>query len=226
MAITIEVDGVEYEDFVDISVLCTLDTLSGEFTFNSRVTSTKDFPIKAGQETVIRVEGEPVITGFVESNHVFSDKGTHDIIIAGRDRTNDVIDSTFSKDVSFQSDISLKALIEQTLEIVGIPGIKVIDRVGDLTDFLSSETNKSETGDKIFDFLKEVAMKKQVFLITDGLGNIVISRSNGVSINDLLINDPDNGTSNIIRSDIDYNESERFNKYVVRDRRLQVCRTV
>lgn len=216
MSITIEVDGIEYGDFVNISVLNTLDTLSGEFTFNSRVTSTENFPVKVGQETIIRVEGVPVITGFVESNDVDNDAETHDLIIAGADKTMDITNSTFSEGISFQSDISLKDLIAQTLDMVGIPNIKVIDDVGDLTNFLSSEVNKAAVGDSIFTFLEETARKKQVFLITDGLGNIVISRSRGVSVNDILISDPDNPTSNIKRSRVSYNNSDRFNKYVIK----------
>ncbi len=216
MSITLEVDGIQYEDFVEISVLNALDTMSGEFTFISRVTTTENFPIKVGQEAIIRVEGESVITGFIETIRVINEPRTHNLIISGRDQTNDVIDSTFSDDVSFQSDISLKELIEQTLDKVEIPNIKVIDRVGNLSNFTSSEVNKSALGQTIFNFLEETAKKKQVFLITDGLGNIVISRSNGIRINDIVISDPSNTSSNILRSNIVYDDSKRFKKYVVK----------
>ncbi len=224
MTITIEVDGTEYEKFTSVEVENTLDSISGRFFFSSRTKTAQISPFQVGQASVIRVENESVINGFIERISIGYDKESHIINVEGRDRTCDIIDSTIDN-IEFKS-ASLKTRIEQVLIAAEIStgdgngniirGIRVINSVNDLTDFKENETISVDPGETIFEFLERMAKMKQVFLITDGNGNVVISRSEGNSVNELLVNDPANQNSNILGGSVTYDSRERFNQITVK----------
>ena len=91
--ITIETAGQEYRGFTEISVVNSLDTLSGQFSFLATTKNDDILPIKRDETCIIRVEGETVMTGFVEKINVKYSGDSHRLIIEGRDKTADVIDS-------------------------------------------------------------------------------------------------------------------------------------
>jgi prophage tail gpP-like protein len=215
MAITVEVDGKQYFGFKTTSAEITLDTMSGQFSLNQATLGSEISPFKVGQECVIRVEDEQVITGFIEAIEVNYDAEDHSITLSGRDKTSDVIDSSTDKNIEFQSDLSLKENILQTLEKNNITGIDVVDNVGDIPAFTRQEIESESIGEQIGDFLQSMAAKKQVFLTTDGMGNIVISRSQGALVDEALVSDPENPSSNILKATVRYNDSDRFNTYTV-----------
>lgn len=216
MAITIEVNGIQYDGFTDAEIEITLDTISGRFQATSTTLTQVISPFSVGQECVVRVDDEEVITGYIEQINVTYDAESHDIVISGRDKTADVIDSSTPEKNEFQSDLSLQGIIEKTLSNAGIADIGVIDKVGDLTNFTTGDISSSDTGETIFEFLRALAEKKQVFLTTDGQGNIVISRSSGEGDIENLISDPLNTSSNILSGLVVYESQDRFNNVQVK----------
>lgn len=214
--IFLEVDGKVFEGFTEIQVKTSMDSLSGSFSF--RATSNKNFvvPIKVGQSCKVFVEGEQVITGFVEKVSISYNQRSHSLLVEGRDKTGDIIDSTLIDDkVEISSELSLKSIIEQTLFKNNFTGIKVINNVPTLQSFRELDVQSGATGQTIFNFLQLLARKRQVFLITDGLGNIVISRSSTERIKDQLLMEIGNEANNILSGSINFDHTERFNRYIV-----------
>jgi prophage tail gpP-like protein len=217
MAMTLEVGGEQYEGFTAVNVVTTLDTISGQFSFESAPLETGIYPFVIGQDCVVRVEDEVVITGYIERINVNYDCESHSIVVEGRDRTADVIDGSGNgANVEYQADLSFEEVIRQTLQKNGITDIGVINTVQDLKNFSKGEIESQNLGETIFEFLQRLAKKKQVFLTTDGLANITITRSEGVRVDEYLTNDPENPQSNIKSSNISYDYTERFNEYTVK----------
>jgi len=190
--ITIEVDGNDYTGFTSASALRTLDTVSGEFEFIITRDESLKIPFKSGDKCIVRVDGVKINTGFIERIGPSYDEKTDDISVSGRDLTQDVIDSSLDVTKNYQSDISFVNLIKSVLSDSGIPNIDVFNSVSNLRDLQEGDISASEVGETIFAFLESIARKLQVFLITDGLGNIIISRNNGQIVNGLITNDPNN----------------------------------
>ena len=216
MHITIQVDDTEYQGFKSVDVLTTLDTISGSFKFVATTLGTDFFPIKIGQSCIVKVEGFSVITGYIEKIIPKYNAGNHELLIEGRDKTADVIDSSVFDSVEISEKISLKSLIENTLKINKITDIKVINNVADIEDFEIGDISSSEVNQTLFEFFKSYASKKRVFLITDGLGNIVINRSTGIKINQEILNIVDNPRSNVLSGSPAYDYSQRFNTYEIK----------
>jgi len=219
MAITIQVDNREYEGFTRAEVFTTLDTLSGTFSFETTTLGPDKFPIKRRQACIVKVEGFTVLTGFVEIIEPSWAADKHTILIQGRDKTMDIIDSFVLKNLEISEKISLKGLIERVLEENNITGFKVINNVPDIEDFEQGEIASTGINSNIFDFLKTFARKKRVFLITDGLGNIVINRSSGIRVSQEILNISDGPrafSSNTISGSARYDDSKRFNTYTIK----------
>ena len=217
MTIQVRVNGEVYENFTEATVYSSLKTISGSFTIMSTANENDLFPIKATDSVEVIVDGVVAITGFIDSLSGSHSSSTHSITINGRDKTADVIDSTVGSKKEYKGNLSLKKLIENVLSNSGITGIKVIDEIGTLEQFTNSDLISAEIGQTIFDFIDTYASKKQVLLTTDGQGNIVITRGSTVSSGATLVklkSDP-SLRNNILKSSINIDNSNRFNKYIV-----------
>ncbi len=99
----------------------------------------------------------------------------------------------------------------------GIIGIDVINNVSDLVDFSESDIVAPEVGQNLFDFFSDYAAKRQVFLITDGQGNIIINRDTTETVATKLLHrvgiGQQNTTNNILSCDWSYDDSKRYNTY-------------
>jgi prophage tail gpP-like protein len=217
--ITLEVNSISLTGFTSIDVTRRLDTISGDFTFQAVSTNNLFFPIQTGDSVRVVVDGTPVITGFAEYINVNYSSGTHIVMIRGRDVTCDLIDSTLGDTITFTGGVTLEQVIRGTLDSLGLTNIGVVSNVT-LEPFGPTVIIASEIGEKGFDFLEKYARQMNVLLTTDGLGNVVISRSSNVLINTFLLNVADDSSAtnsnNILEGGVTNDMTGRYNTYIVR----------
>jgi len=230
--IVLEVNGIQYTNFSNIEIESAMDTLSGTFKFATLTVNpgtgdlATDFdkvffnssdafplPIKIEEPCKIIVDDQTILTGFIDAISSSYTKENHILTIQGADRTHDAIIATIGSKPEFAGDISLRDIIKKTLETNDINNMDVIDLVGGLKNFSKTDIESPAIGSKLFDFIESLAKKRQVFLSTDGLGNITIIRSSNDVIDDRIVNK--NGESNIISAQWSLNHKDRFGKYVI-----------
>lgn len=219
MNITIQIEGINFEGFTEVSVVRSIETISSGFSFVATNTNSATFPIKQGDSCKIFVNSIQVIDGFVETLNPFRSTNESNITISGRDRTKKVIKSSVSVNTNFASNISLKNVIKQTLSKNGITGIDVIEDVdvGDIELFKAGEIVSAEIGSNMFDFLENLARKKQVLLTTDGKGNIVLARGSTKPIDaQLILKEGQTINTNTEESELILNDDNRYNKVIVK----------
>jgi prophage tail gpP-like protein len=213
--ITLEIDGIRYTGFKTISVERSLENVSGAFNMSAVFSSNLNFPIKIGAQAKVLVNSTPIMTGFVEVMNIQYDAMAHNITIQGRDRTCDINDSQVDGDIEFLPPISLENVIKQTLSKININDINVINEAGSVPPFNASELVSSRIGQTAFNFVETYARKRQVFVTTDGKGNVLLARGSTASLPTGLYNqigDP-NRQNNILNSSVQYDQTERFNTY-------------
>jgi prophage tail gpP-like protein len=213
MSITLSVAGVPYTSFKQIEVSKSLDNMVGVFSFRAVDPKGFRFPFKVGDSCTVRVDGEAVIEGYIDKIHGAFSAESHEITISGRDKTSDVVDSTIGGNITFKPPISLKSVIEQTLQKSGITGLKVVDNVPGLAPFKAEDFVASKVGKKVFKFLEQYARKRQVLLTTNDLGEIIITRSPTAVENQYIINQFNGNANNVIEAKFTYDNSSRFHKY-------------
>lgn len=212
--ITIEVNGVEYSNFIDVEVGMSLCAMVRDFSMTVTNPANTPMPFRGGESVKIHVEGELVLNGWIFEVSPQYSKSSHDIILTGRSKAADLVDSSLQT-MTIAAGSTLTQVIEKVIQQLGLD-IKVVNQVGGLKPFTQPEDIiGAEPGDNAFEFIDKLARKRQVLLTSDANGNIVIVR-NGTTVNpSTLINRIGGKDGNIINSSISYNMNDRFNKYVV-----------
>lgn len=208
--ITLEVDGKEYEGFTDVAVNSSLENFSSSFSFSATIKENSlgaiQNDIKLQQKARVLIDGNLVITGFVEALNVSYSANSHSITISGRDVGGDLIDSSIIQKSYKQRNF------EQLVNLVLIDNgflIKVDNQVGSL--FLeSTETIKTEPSESVFDFLDRYAKKLQTLLKIDEKGNLTIIREDEEVVKNMLINNFTQDT-NILSATLNLSTADRFN---------------
>lgn len=206
--IQVIVNGVPLTSFLSVEVKRTLVALSGTFTITSVDTSPNPFPAVVNDSIIITINGFPVINGFIEQLAVSYDDKDHSIILRGRDKTCDLIDSRIVKPRTYGS-VAFKTVIEDCLTDLGITTISVTDTTNTICNGIQS----AKIGDTYFSFLDTIAKSEQVILTTDGNGNILITRASKIPINTVLLHELNNPNNNVSSANMKLDFVNRFNKY-------------
>lgn len=213
--ILLEVNGIEYKNFTEASVATQLDTLAGEFDFRAVSTDKQPLPFKQDDLCKITVDEELVLTGFIEGIDVDYNATSHTIIIFGRSKTADIIDSTLNVFDINATSISLKEIIEKVISHIGAD-MNVINNVDGIKNFTKAEDKISpDPGTNAFEFIEGLARKRQVLLTSNGNGDVVITQS-GADIAPMALQNILGGENNIESASVSYDNTERFSKYVVK----------
>jgi len=209
----LEVDGVQYTNFTAASCEIRLDALCNTFRFDAVAPNGQALPFKGGEQCKVIVEGETVLTGFIEVVNVNYDAGNHTINISGRDKTADLLDSTLDNIDDIRGDgLTLKALIEKVINQLGL-SIQVIDQVNPAPYNAAEDIAAPEPGDNAFSFIEQYAKKRQVLLTSNGDGNIVITANSGRSADGAVQHIIGAEDNNVISSSFSYDTTGRFNAY-------------
>jgi len=109
------VNGQTYTDFEAARITRSLDCLGGSFEFVVANDTAGNFPLKVQDTAVIKVNGFPVLTGYIERINIRQDTDDHTISITGHDKTVDIVDNSIEQNACYNTPISLKELIENVI---------------------------------------------------------------------------------------------------------------
>lgn len=87
--------GQRFGGWEEVSIETSLETLSGSFSLSAAARGDgkdADFQFKAGEECRVSIDGETVITGWIDTVEPSFDGESHMITIGGRDKAADLID--------------------------------------------------------------------------------------------------------------------------------------
>lgn len=209
----LEVGGVLYNRFTSATAEVRLDALANTFSFTAATTKGEPLPFKGGEACKVFIEGEKIITGFIEVVSGNYAVNSHVITLRGRDKTGDVVDSSLSNISDLKSPLSLKKSIQKILENIG-NNIEVIDLVNPELFTTAEDLSAPEAGVGAFEFMERLARKRQVLLTSNADGNIEIIKTPGETINELILQNVPNATgNNVLSASWSYDQSGRYNVY-------------
>lgn len=171
----IVINGVEYGGWKSIDISRNLDQAAGNFKLSvSERYPERDQPIgiRPGDQCQILINKDVVITGYVDSLNVSYDSGAHTVSVAGRSKTQDLIDCAA---LPPWSPIVQKTVV-QVANILAEPyGVDIVDAVGQTVDPIQKvKINPSET---VFQVLTKLANQSGVLLTDDVKGRLLITRA-------------------------------------------------
>ncbi len=171
-SVTLKVDGKIYSGWLEVSIRRSMRAASGAFDLN--VTERwpgqlTDRPISPGANCAVSIDGQPVITGYVDAVNVSYSAGEHAIAVKGRDKTADLIDCSCDN-------ATFKGLTfgQIARRLVKPFGVEIVEK------YVSSLVIKQfvvQTGETVFQTLEKAARLAGVLLMSDGSGRLVITRA-------------------------------------------------
>jgi prophage tail gpP-like protein len=211
--VKLEVDGVQYTNFTAASCELRLDALSSSFSFDAVLPDGQALPFKGGEACKISVDGETVLTGFIEVVDDDLDGENHALTISGRDRTADLLDSTLGAVNDIRGEgLTLKALIELVISSLGLT-LSVVDEVNPPVFNAAEDLPAPEPGDNAFGFIEKYARKRQVLLTSNAAGDVVIATNSGATAEGAVQHIIGADDNNVMRRRFSYDTTGRYNAY-------------
>lgn len=204
----LKVDGAFYGGWKALRVSRSIEQMAG--TFELEVTERwpgqpRAAAIRPGRPCQLLLDGEPVITGFIDTVSPDYDANRHTVRIAGRDKTADLVDCSAIYKSGQWRNVKLDELARALIKPFGI---KLVVEAPIGTAF--SSWNIQE-GESVFECLERAARMKALLITSNPEGKLVITRSGKTKL--------DYGLTegiNIKSARADFTWKDRFSTYVVK----------
>lgn len=216
--IILVVEGKAYEQFTEASVSFSMDTFARQFRFLATGSGGNPLPFKGGEACNIYIDEvipkNIILKGFIDIVDINYDAKSHSIEVSGRGRAADIADSTIDV-LEITTDISLAGAIAVVIGHLE-SDVSVVDLVPGLALFNASEDQIGASGKNAFEFIEELARKRQVLLNESGTGNIEISRARTVKYSQKLQNLIIDNGNNIKSANVTYDLTSVYKTYIAR----------
>ncbi len=176
--VTFEIDGVNFTDFTEINIQLSIDVIADSFSLNVPFEPDVEIyrntfkPFKF-QKARIFVGKELILTGNVVNIEPSIDVESNNLKIEGYSTPGILSDCTYPPNaypLSF-SDVTLNEILRQT---VGFFNLDLIDNVNDEYSYTNIDVTP---GEKVSDFIIDLAQKRACLLYSTLDGKLAVSKS-------------------------------------------------
>ncbi len=203
----LKVDGLLYGGWKTVRIQRSIEQIAGQF----ELTVTERWagqdtprPIRPGAECQVLIDGTPVVTGYVDDANISYDATSHSVAVTGRDKTGDLVDCSAPTKDKQRFNLTLLALAKKLCVPYGIEVTADVD-VGPA--FASDADN---SGASVFEGLAAAAAIRAVLLISDGLGDLLITRASRERIQTILLLG-----DNVRACSVSFSHKDRYSEYTV-----------
>lgn len=207
--IGLTVNGNMYTGWTSARVTRGIESVSGGFDLSVSErwqAGAAPWPIYEEDECSISVNGQTVLTGFVDKRSLGYGPEEHSFSVTGRDKTGALVDcSVFDKKWEFLDTPTL-VLVKRLAEPFGV----LVSLQSGLT--LPSPPSKVsvDPGDTAFDAIERSCRKAGVLAISDGRGGLLLMRPGASRTTTALVEG-----QNILAASAEFDASSRFRRYVI-----------
>jgi prophage tail gpP-like protein len=209
----LKVNGRAFNTWKSITIERSITQLAGSFSFvtaNRFAGENEKWNITTGDECSVSIGDETIITGYIDDVDDGYDLDSHDVTFNGRDKTADLIDCPYDVFANV-SELHNQTFLQIIEKLCSQSSINVI-----LDSALSSETALTtvipvyniETGTMIYEQISTLCLQYGVLSITDGNGNIKITRSGLTKAYDIL-----QSGVNIKANRLNQSDADRYSVY-------------
>lgn len=163
------------------------------------------YPIPVGSSCQVLIDGETVITGYVDDNNPNFDANMHEIQLTGRDKTGDLVDCS----AIYKSGQWLNATLDKIVRDICAPfSIPVII---DAPMGEAFSTFSIQEGETAFEAIDRACRMRAVLPVSNGLGGLVLTRAkNSAPIAELIQG------QNILSAQGEFSMRERYSTYIIK----------
>ncbi|MDH3000991.1 phage tail protein [Chelonobacter oris] len=200
-------NGAICSGWESVSITRSLEAIAGSFELGIALRPEDDVSVlKAGSAMKLKINGNTVITGYVDALRQNINGDSKEITISGRDKTADLVDCAVLHSSGQFKNQNLKQIAENLCQPFNI---KV---VWTATEPKSSEKIpvwQVEPGETVFDTLSKLARHKGVMVTSDVDGNLVFTDPSKAVAGELTLGE------NLLSLELNDDWSQRFSLYRV-----------
>lgn len=210
VSITIVSNGITLDQWEDISVDRSLNSLSASFSV-SLIDKWRQrrlaYFLKPGVQIALKIGADPILIGYIDTLDVSITNSDRQISISGRDLTGDLVDSSAESTPSEFKNITVESLSRSLLKpyqlalVVETPATKPFEKFS------------VKEGESVFEVLERAAKARGLLLLSRFDGSLVLKRpdyKNTESLSTLT-----QGV-NVTSASASYTSTERFSNYTVK----------
>lgn len=208
--VELKAGGSHFGGWKAVRVIRGLDQIAGAFYLEvSDRWAGQDLPRKIvpGDSCELLLDGKPVIVGWVDELNVSYDAGSHNISVAGRDATGDLVDCAAISGAGQWNSRTISQIAADLCKPFGVR-VRVDEGVDVGRPFAAFALQEGET---VFEALDRMARMRGLWLMSDGAGGVLITRvAKKRSGGALQLG------VNILSASAQLDFKERFSRYIVK----------
>ncbi|SDK32271.1 phage baseplate assembly protein [Billgrantia gudaonensis] len=166
------VDGTRHLGWKEVEIRRGLDQMADSFEVALTEKWAEDAEprrLRTGQPVVVEIDGEPVITGYIDDVLPNYDARQHELVVSGRSKTADLIDSSGTAQ-PWETGQTVLQVARRVAEPFGIEVVAEVDVGAPLRAI------EIEPGQTYGEALMQLASYRALLLVADAQGRLVITR--------------------------------------------------
>lgn len=199
--------GKFYSGWESVSVMRSMEHCSGAF----RLGVSDLWPgqsvarnIEPGETCEVMIGTDPVITGYIDALDVEIDDNKHDITVAGRDATADLVDCSAIRKTGQWRGQKIERIAQDLCDPFGIAVRAEVDTGAALTSFAL------QVGETVFEAIERAARIRALLLMSDGRGALLITRAGVARAPTALVLG-----QNVLSAKVQLDMRDRFSSYTL-----------
>lgn len=199
------VNGFVYAGWKSVRITRSIESLAGSFALDvSDRWGEEMWAILEEDACEVRIDGTPVISGYVDKRSISAAAGARTLSYSGRDRAAALVDSSVQLSRWTFRNVNVADFAAAIAKPFGVPvsvqpGL-VLPKVPKLV---------ISPGDTAYEAIKRAAGDDGVMIASDGRGGIVLTRAGGARAAALIEG------QNILSAGVEYDGADRYHRYVI-----------
>ena len=209
--VILSIGNTQFGGWENISINLGIKQMAGEFS----LTASDKWPgswgnqrIQRGDACTVAIDGEIIITGWVDDINPHYDAHYHSIAIGGRDKMGDLVDCSAIHKSGHWMGATLLQIANDLCSPFGIQAVALADVGPAFKDFAIQE------GETIFEAINRAAAQRGLLAFSDGTATLLLGRA-GILQSAAVLQNP----GNILAAEGRFSFRDRFSSYIVKGQR-------
>ena len=224
----LKVAGEEYSGWTSIHVEQSLENIAHSFSLDATDLfpgRPEDWNLALGDECSIELDGEPLVTGYIEDIHINYDGRNHVMKISGREKTADLVDCSFAETENEWKNLDVGAILVRLCAPYGVKVLIDGDLVAGnpIAEAIVKKVPefKANEGDTVLELVRRLCDSVGVLPCCYGFGKLFIVQGGSRISNDggKTWEATEDGLvfgKNILEGSITESNRDRFSRYIVK----------
>ncbi|WP_431282726.1 phage baseplate assembly protein [Humitalea sp. 24SJ18S-53] len=209
--VALTVDGTEWAGWTELEVSRSMERTAGAFALGLTerwVGQPEPRPIKQGMACTVAIDGDVLVSGWIDDVEYAYDATSHQLVVRGRDKTGDILDCAAYQRPFEMGGLKLDEIARRLCAPFNIPVIAQVDMGRPIPRFAV------QPGETVFDAIERGCRQRAVLPMPDGKGGLLLTRAGlgGPAAAALKLGGDD---GNIISGKLTLSAKELFSDYIV-----------